>query len=140
MSKCLSDLNACSRHEFVAALGNVFEYAPWIVERAASARPFDGVQHLFNVMKTVVDQTAPELRLALIRGHPDLANKAQRAAGLTAESNAEQSGAGLDRLSDTEFEITNVSGLEPHARYRQAPSRNDLIFTVGTIRRMSVME
>ncbi len=104
MSKRLSDLNACSKHDFVAALGNVFEYAPWIVERAASARPFDGVQHLFNVMKTVVDQTAPEFRLALIRGHPDLANKAQRAAGLTAESNAEQSGAGLDRLSDTEFE------------------------------------
>jgi 2-oxo-4-hydroxy-4-carboxy-5-ureidoimidazoline decarboxylase len=104
MSKRLSDLNACSRHDFVAALGNVFEYAPWIAEQAASARPFDGVQHLFNAMKAVVDQTTPELRLALIRGHPDLANKARRAAGLTAESNAEQSGAGLDRLSDTEFE------------------------------------
>jgi len=104
MSKRLSDLNACSRHDFVAALGNVFEYAPWIAEQAASARPFDGVQHLFNAMKAVVDQTTPELRLVLIRGHPDLANKARRAAGLTAESNAEQSGAGLDRLSDTEFE------------------------------------
>jgi 2-oxo-4-hydroxy-4-carboxy-5-ureidoimidazoline decarboxylase len=104
MSKRLSDLNACSRHDFVAALGNVFEYAPWIAEQAASARPFDGVQHLFNAMKAVVDQTTPELRLALIGGHPDLANKAHRAAGLTAESNAEQSGAGLDRLSDTEFE------------------------------------
>jgi 2-oxo-4-hydroxy-4-carboxy-5-ureidoimidazoline decarboxylase len=104
MTKRLSDLNACSRHDFVAALGNVFEYAPWIAEQAASARPFDGVQHLFNAMKAVVDQTTPELRLALIRGHPDLANKARRAAGLTAESNAEQSGAGLDRLSDTEFE------------------------------------
>jgi 2-oxo-4-hydroxy-4-carboxy-5-ureidoimidazoline decarboxylase len=104
MSKRLSDLNACSRHDFVAALGNVFEYAPWIAEQAASARPFDGVQHLFNAMKAVVDQTTPELRLALIRGHPDLASKAHRAAGLTAESNAEQSGAGLDRLSDTEFE------------------------------------
>jgi 2-oxo-4-hydroxy-4-carboxy-5-ureidoimidazoline decarboxylase len=62
------------------------------------------VQQLFDAMKAVVDQTAPELRLALIRGHPDLANKTQRAAGLTAESSAEQSGAGLDRLSDAEFE------------------------------------
>ncbi len=102
-STLLSVLNACSRDEFVAALGNVFEYSPWIAEQAAIARPFEGVQQLFDTMKTVVDQTAPDLRLALIRGHPDLANKTQRAAGLTAESSAEQNGAGLDRLSDAEF-------------------------------------
>jgi 2-oxo-4-hydroxy-4-carboxy-5-ureidoimidazoline decarboxylase len=99
----LSVLNACSRDEFVAALGNVFEYSPWIAEQAAIARPFEGVQQLFDAMKTVVDQTAPDLRLALIRGHPDLANKTQRDAGLTAESSAEQHGAGLDRLSSAEF-------------------------------------
>jgi 2-oxo-4-hydroxy-4-carboxy-5-ureidoimidazoline decarboxylase len=103
-SKTLSDLNACSRDEFVAALGNVFEYSSWITEQAASARPFYGVQQLFDVMKAVVDQTVPELKLALIRAHPDLANKTQRAAGLTAESSAEQNSAGLDRLSDAEFE------------------------------------
>ncbi len=102
-SVLLSVLNACSRDEFVAALGNVFEYSPWIAERVAIARPFAGVQQLFDAMKTVVDQTAPDRRLALIRGHPDLANKTQRAAGLTAESCAEQNGAGLDRLSDAEF-------------------------------------
>jgi 2-oxo-4-hydroxy-4-carboxy-5-ureidoimidazoline decarboxylase len=33
-----------------------------------------------------------------------LANKTQRAAGLTAESTSEQSGLGLDRLSDAEYE------------------------------------
>ena len=103
-SKLLSDLNACSRDDFVAALGNVFEYSPWIAEQAALARPFNGVQQLFDAMKTVIDQTTPELRLGLIRGHPDLANKTQRAAGLTVESSFEQQGAGLDRLSDAEFE------------------------------------
>jgi 2-oxo-4-hydroxy-4-carboxy-5-ureidoimidazoline decarboxylase len=46
---------------------------------------------------------AEEVRIALIRAHPDLANKTQRAAGLTAESNAEQNSAGLDRLSDAEY-------------------------------------
>jgi 2-oxo-4-hydroxy-4-carboxy-5-ureidoimidazoline decarboxylase len=99
----LSVLNACGEDEFVAALGNVFEYSPWIAEQAAIARPFAGVQQLFDAMKMVVEQTAPDRRLALIRAHPDLASKTQRAAGLTAESSAEQSGAGLDRLSDAEF-------------------------------------
>ena len=100
----LSVLNTCSRDEFVAALGNVFEYSPWIAEQVAPARPFAGVQQLFDAMKAVVDQTAPDRRLDLIRGHPDLANRTQRAAGLTAESSAEQNGAELDRLSDAEFE------------------------------------
>ena len=44
------------------------------------------------------------MRLALIKAHPDLANKTQRAAGLTAESTAEQNSVGLDRLSDAEYE------------------------------------
>jgi 2-oxo-4-hydroxy-4-carboxy-5-ureidoimidazoline decarboxylase len=102
--KTLSDLNACSKDDFVAALANIFEYSPWIAEQAASARPFAGVKQLFDAMKVIVDRAPPELRLALIKAHPDLANKTQRAAGLTAESNAEQNSAGLDRLSEAEYQ------------------------------------
>src|SRR6266851_1892459 len=99
----LSDLNACSRDDFVAVLANVFEYSPWIAEHAASARPFAGAKPLFDAMKAALDRAPSELRLALIKAHPDLANKTQRAAGLTAESSAEQNSAGLDRLSDAEY-------------------------------------
>ena len=102
--KALSDLNACSKSEFVEALANVFEYSPWIAERAASVRPFARLNQLFAEMKAAVDHAPPELRLALIKAHPDLASKTQRAAGLTAESNAEQNSVGLDRLSDAEYE------------------------------------
>jgi 2-oxo-4-hydroxy-4-carboxy-5-ureidoimidazoline decarboxylase len=100
----IADLNACDKAAFVAALGNIFEYSPWIAEQAASMRPFAGVRRLFDAMKVAVDHAPGELRLALIKGHPDLANKTQRAAGLTAESTSEQNSAGLDRLSDAEFE------------------------------------
>jgi len=102
--KALADLNVCSKDDFIAALANVFEYSPWIAEAAAMARPFAGVNALFKEMKRVVDSAASEPRLALIKAHPDLANKTQRAAGLTAESNAEQNSVGLDRLSDAEYE------------------------------------
>ncbi len=103
MSKSLAELNACSKEDFVAALANVFEYSPWIAEQVAAARPFVGVAQLFDAMKAAVTRAPGELRLALIKAHPDLANKTQRAAGLTAESNAEQNSAGLDRLSDAEY-------------------------------------
>jgi 2-oxo-4-hydroxy-4-carboxy-5-ureidoimidazoline decarboxylase len=100
----LSDLNACSRDDFVAALSNIFEHSPWIAEQAASRRPFAGVKQLFEAMKAALDRAPSELRLALIEAHPDLANRTQRAAGLTAESSAEQDSVGLDRLSDAEYQ------------------------------------
>jgi 2-oxo-4-hydroxy-4-carboxy-5-ureidoimidazoline decarboxylase len=102
--KKLSDLNACGKDHFVAALANIFEHSPWIAEQAASSRPFAGVKQLFAAMKAAVDRAPPELRLALIKAHPDLANKTQRAAGLTVESSAEQDSVGLDRLSDAEYQ------------------------------------
>jgi len=99
----LSELNACSKDDFVAALANIFEHSPWIAEQTASMRPFAGVNQLFDAMKAAVDRAPSELRLALIKAHPDLADKTQRAAGLTAESSAEQNSVGLDRLSDAEY-------------------------------------
>src|ERR1700742_3954337 len=99
----LSDLNTCSKADLVAHLANIFEYSPWIAEAAADARPFAGVNALFAAMKAVVERAPDDMRLALIKAHPDLANKTQRAAGLTAESNAEQNSVGLDRLSDAEY-------------------------------------
>src|ERR1700749_4079352 len=100
----LADLNAASQDAFVAALGNVFEHSAWIAEEAAMRRPFTGIAAMFGAMKDVVAHASPERRLALIKAHPDLADKTQRAAGLTAESNAEQNSAGLDRLSDAEYD------------------------------------
>ena len=100
----LSDLNIAGKDEFVKALGNIFEYSPWIAEQAAAARPFVSLNSLFDAMKAVVDRAPADIRLALIKAHPDLASKTRRAAGLTAESNAEQTSVGLDRLSDAEFE------------------------------------
>jgi len=102
--KQLSELNHCSKDEFVAALANIFEHSPWVAEAVAVLRPFAGIGALFAAMTAAVDRAPDEARLKLIKAHPDLANKTQRAAGLTAESGAEQDSVGLDRLSDAEFE------------------------------------
>jgi 2-oxo-4-hydroxy-4-carboxy-5-ureidoimidazoline decarboxylase len=102
--KPLHELNTCTESDFVAALANIFEYSPWVAEQASRARPFAGVNALFAAMKTAVEGAPENLRLELIKAHPDLADKARRAAGLTAESTAEQNSVGLDRLSDAEYE------------------------------------
>ena len=35
----LSDLNICSKDDFVAVLANTFEYSPWIAEQVAARGP-----------------------------------------------------------------------------------------------------
>lgn len=99
----LSDLNAADEADFVAALANVVEYSPWIAGQLAAKRPFAGINQLHAALMAAIQSAEPEVQLALIRAHPDLANKTQRAAGLTAESTDEQNSAGLDRLSEAEY-------------------------------------
>lgn len=52
------------------------------------------------MMRQAVAVASPAQRLALIKAHPDLADKTMRGDQLTAESNAEQHSVGLDRLSE----------------------------------------
>jgi 2-oxo-4-hydroxy-4-carboxy-5-ureidoimidazoline decarboxylase len=110
MKLTLDALNAFSASEFAAALANVFEYSSWIAEEAERARPFTSLVGLRDAMIAVIVRASPQRRLELIRAHPDLTNRTQRAAGLTAESIAEQDSAGLGHLSDAEctlFEQSN---------------------------------
>jgi len=90
---------------FVAAFGGIFEHSAWIAERA-----FDG--ELGPAHDTAVGlhaALAAQFRLAsadeclgVLAAHPDLAGKLAAAKRLTAESTAEQAGAGLDALTEEE--------------------------------------
>ena len=79
----------------------LFEHSPW-VEARADARPSSGDRHA-DLMAVVRDAT-PDEQLALIRAHPELAGKAAIDGSLTEASAAEQASAGLDRLTQAEFD------------------------------------
>lgn len=100
MAVPLATLNALPRADFQALLGNVYEHAPWAAEAAWLGRPFASVAAVFAALRDAVQAASPDDRLALVRGHPDLAGPAARAGALTQESAAEQGDAGLDRLAD----------------------------------------
>jgi 2-oxo-4-hydroxy-4-carboxy-5-ureidoimidazoline decarboxylase len=103
MSIALETLNNISAIEFTAALGDIYEHAPWVAEQVAAQRPFPTLAALHEAMQRGVRAAAAERQLALIAAHPDLAGKAARAGVLTLQSTAEQSGAGLDRLTEDEY-------------------------------------
>ncbi len=100
----LQHLDALDCASFTYALGAIFEHSPWIAERAWDERPFSNVDHLMAAMLAVVEAASDDEKIALIRAHPDLAGKAARAGALTDHSTVEQAGAGLDRLSDEDFQ------------------------------------
>jgi 2-oxo-4-hydroxy-4-carboxy-5-ureidoimidazoline decarboxylase len=99
----LDRLNASDQRAFIAAVGEVFEHAPWVAERAWAARPFASVAALHDAMMQAVRDAPRDQQLAFLRGHPELAGKVARAGAMTADSKAEQGGLGLDRLSEKDF-------------------------------------
>ena len=102
-STTLDRLNSLPSQEFAAVLADVFEHAGWVAEAAASGRPYPSVASLHEAMMRAVREAPAERRLGFVRGHPELGSKVARAE-LTRDSQAEQGGLGLDRLSDAEFE------------------------------------
>ena len=99
----LANLNAADKASFVAALGDIYEHAPWVAEAVHGQRPFATLAALHEAMIAAVRAASAEQRMALLKGHPDLAGKAARAGTMTADSKAEQASAGLDRLSEAEY-------------------------------------
>ena len=91
---------------FMSEFGGIYEHSPWVAETmlAEGVGTDDGaVPHFAARIAAIVDAAGHDRQLALLRAHPELAGKLAVAGGLTAESTAEQAGAGLDRCSPEEF-------------------------------------
>lgn len=96
-----------SRQAFVARFGPVFEDSPWIAAAAFDAGlPAEAhtAAGLHRALCAAMRAAPADRQLALILAHPDLAGRLARAGALTKASTEEQAGAGLNRLTDTEFE------------------------------------
>lgn len=113
----MAQVDAMDRASFVAALGAVFEHSPWVAEHAYDRRPFRSLPGLHGAMADVVRHAPLDHRMSLIRAHPDLAGKAARAGALTTDSTKEQSSAGLDRLSDAEYDRFHALNDAYRARF-----------------------
>jgi OHCU decarboxylase len=107
----LAQINKMTQHEFVDSLGWVFEHSPWVVERAWHRRPFKSLATLSDAMNAEVSAASESEQLSLIRAHPDLGTRARISPGSTAE----QTGAGLDRLTPEEHQHL----LELNETYKQ---------------------
>ena len=96
----VAELNEVDSEIFVDTLGEIYETSPWVAERASEARPFDSVDEIQETMKRVVQNATREKKLELLRAHPDLGERTE----MTDASKKEQASAGLDQLSEEQYE------------------------------------
>jgi OHCU decarboxylase len=106
MSRSLAErLSALPKPVFVAAYGPIYEHSPWVAEGVwpeVEAGRCPDVETLAAAMAAVVEAAPQEQKLALIRAHPQLADRAK--VDMAPDSVREQSGAGLDRCTPEEFD------------------------------------
>jgi 2-oxo-4-hydroxy-4-carboxy-5-ureidoimidazoline decarboxylase len=100
----IDHVNRLDRDDFIATFADIAEHSPWVAARAAEHRPFADRAAFINAFQQGVRIADEAEQLTLLRAHPDLAGRAARAGHLTSDSEREQRGAGLDTLSDDEFE------------------------------------
>ena len=113
----LEELNAMASTDFIAALGSVFEHSPWVPERVFGLRPFASGIDLHRAMCAAVLQAGPDLQMALIRAHPELAGKLALGGALTAASSREQKGAGLSNCTASQLAKLQALNAEYGQRF-----------------------
>lgn len=113
----LAELNALDRPAFVAALDGIYEHSPWVAEAAIDAGPFASRLALLDALNAAMLAAPRDTQRALIDAHPELAGKAAMAGALTAESQREQRGAGLDRCSAEEYAELQRLNADYRARF-----------------------
>jgi 2-oxo-4-hydroxy-4-carboxy-5-ureidoimidazoline decarboxylase len=113
----LAELSKMPQEGFAAALGDIFEHAPWVAGGAAAHRPFDTVTDLHDAMLAVLAAATPEAVIGFLNNHPDLAAPAAQTPRLTAHSRDEQAAAGLGELTPEETARLARWNVEYRARF-----------------------
>ncbi len=113
----IDDINALSLEDFVSLFGDVAEHSPWVAEAAARLRPFPDRKAVIAGFARAMTEADGNKQLALIRAHPDLAGRAARMGDLAEDSRKEQRGAGLDCLTDEEFDRFTMLNADYRDRF-----------------------
>ncbi|XP_023477216.2 putative 2-oxo-4-hydroxy-4-carboxy-5-ureidoimidazoline decarboxylase isoform X2 [Equus caballus] len=110
----MEKVNSMDFGEFVDVFGNVVERCPLIAAAVWSQRPFSDLEDLEKHFFAFIDALPQSGQEGILRCHPDLAGRELQRGTLTAESQREQSGAGLTSLSADE----RLRLAELNAQYR----------------------
>lgn len=106
------------REKFIKQYGSLYENSPHIAIEIYELHCLDTLSPLerLSLMKDYVNNMDKELKMKLILEHPELGMKKGQPKNLTTHSKKEQKRAGLDSLSDSEYNL--LSGLNKDYRFK----------------------
>ena len=95
------------REKFIRHYGSLYENSPHIAIEIYELHSLDTLSPLerLKLMKDYVDNMDKELKMKLILEHPELGVKKGQPKNLTSYSKQEQKRAGLDNLSESEYNL-----------------------------------
>ncbi|MCM3788575.1 2-oxo-4-hydroxy-4-carboxy-5-ureidoimidazoline decarboxylase [Domibacillus indicus] len=93
-------LNNMSKQVFTETLKDLAEHSPWVIQRVGEHRPFGSREALYQQIVTIIQTANEEEKMNLIQAHPHLGTRKK----MTSFSESEQKGAGLNELSEAEYE------------------------------------
>ena len=112
----LAALNHCDATEFANLLKNVY-YQPWITQHVAVSRPFPTVMALKFAFQQAVKEASEDDKLRLLCAYPELADSATISNTFSAESSAEQTGAGLKQCTPEELVKLQTQNANYHKKF-----------------------
>lgn len=92
--------------DFLDRFGAIYEHSPWVAQSAFQNGidlEDDTALGLSDTFSLIVERAPYDFKLKLLRAHPELAGKLALENKLTSESKSEQSSAGLDQCSPSEY-------------------------------------
>ena len=114
----VENINTLENAEFINIFKNIFEHSDFITKEVESLRPFQNKLDVINSFIKVFDALSMDVKIKIIKSHPDLGDKIKIVKGLTEFSKQEQSGAGLTNCNDEEYKKFHKLNDEFKAKFR----------------------
>ncbi len=102
------------KSEFITLFESIYEHSDWVIKNIIknNSNVPNTINELKIKMKNEVDKSSENLKLKLLRAHPELGIKKSQLSSLTEASQEEQKSAGLDQCSEEEYqEIKSLNKL-----------------------------
>ena len=99
----VENINKLEKLEFINIFKNIFEHSDFITHDVEELRPFKNKSDVIDSFINIFNSLSMEVKINIVKSHPDLGDKIKIAEGLTEFSSLEQSGAGLTNCNDAEF-------------------------------------
>ena len=99
----INEVNNLEQYKFFEIFDNIFEHSEFITKIVEKTRPFKSKKEVIDYFIKTFDSLDEDIKINIIKLHPDLGDKLKIKKGLTNFSQDEQAKAGLAECTDDEF-------------------------------------